>query len=178
VYGYAGYPWLGIPYLGYYGSDLLGYPSDFFDTSDTSDGSANNYVTEDYPGSYAYPPQGPDPNQDDSNQGYQNQGNPNQGDQNLDFENQPNPPNQPYGYQTSPQNYRPNRAVAPPPDQPTVTLVFMDGHRQQIHNYILSRDTLTVLDLRSQQIPVERIDLAATEKLNKDAGVSFHLPSR
>jgi hypothetical protein len=58
-----------------------------------------------------------------------------------------------------------------------VTLVFKDGRpAEEIHNYILSRTTLTILDNRSRQIPVGDLDLAATEQANRGSGVDFHLP--
>ena len=58
-----------------------------------------------------------------------------------------------------------------------VTLVFKDGRPpQQIHNYLLTATTLSVLDQRRQEIPVDQIDLAATAKVNRAAGASFALP--
>jgi hypothetical protein len=59
----------------------------------------------------------------------------------------------------------------------SVTLVFKDGRpSEQIHNYILSRTTLSVLDQHRQDIPVDALDLAATQKANREAGVDFRLP--
>jgi hypothetical protein len=58
-----------------------------------------------------------------------------------------------------------------------VTLVFKDGRPSQtIHNYALTRTTLYVTDGRPREIPVEALDLAATEKANREAGVNFRLP--
>jgi hypothetical protein len=58
-----------------------------------------------------------------------------------------------------------------------VTLIFKDGRPPvQIHNYILTRDTLYVGDRHSSQIPVDQLDIPATEKANQDAGVDFRLP--
>lgn len=68
----------------------------------------------------------------------------------------------------------------PPPDPGTeaaVTLVFNDGRPdEQIHNYMLTRKTLYVQEQRLREIPVEQLDLMATEKVNQEAGVDFHLP--
>jgi len=65
----------------------------------------------------------------------------------------------------------------PQPEEDAVTLVFKDGRpNQQIHNYMLTRTTLYVQDERRREIPVDELDLAATEKANKDAGVEFRLP--
>lgn len=65
----------------------------------------------------------------------------------------------------------------PPSAEDAITIVFNDGRpSEQIHNYALTRSTLFVLDQHHQDIPVEEIDLAATEKANRDAGVNFQLP--
>jgi hypothetical protein len=65
----------------------------------------------------------------------------------------------------------------PQPEEDAVTLVFKDGRPdQQIHNYMLTRTTLYVQDERHREIPVSELDLAATEKVNKDAGITFRLP--
>jgi hypothetical protein len=80
----------------------------------------------------------------------------------------------PYGSQPSPSQEEPS---SPPVPEAPVTLVFKDGRPpQQIHNYLLTATTLSVLDQRRQDIPVDQIDLAATAKVNRDAGVSFALP--
>jgi hypothetical protein len=58
-----------------------------------------------------------------------------------------------------------------------VTLMFKDGRApEKIHNYALTRTTLFVTDGRRQEIPVASLDLAATEKVNRAAGVRFELP--
>ena len=62
-------------------------------------------------------------------------------------------------------------------DSNAVTLVFKDGRpSQKIHNYALTRTTLYVTDGRPREIPVAALDMAATEKTNREAGVSFRLP--
>jgi hypothetical protein len=69
------------------------------------------------------------------------------------------------------------QATPAPASQDAVTLVFADGRPdEQIHNYMLTRTTLFVLDQRRQDIPIDQLDLAATAKVNRDAGVDFHLP--
>lgn len=69
--------------------------------------------------------------------------------------------------------------VAPGPE-PSVTIVYKDGHSQQIHNYALTRTALLLLDEaatgRTPQIPLADINLAATEQVNRDAGVDFRPP--
>jgi hypothetical protein len=58
-----------------------------------------------------------------------------------------------------------------------VTLIFKDGRPPlKIHNYVLTRKTLYVTDGRHRDIPVADIDLAATQKVNADAGVDFEMP--
>jgi hypothetical protein len=57
-----------------------------------------------------------------------------------------------------------------------VTLVFKDGRpAEHIHNYLLTRTTLYVQDGRRREIPVDELDLAATVKVNHEAGVDFQL---
>jgi hypothetical protein len=56
--------------------------------------------------------------------------------------------------------------------------VFKDGRpSEQIHNYALTRTDLFVLDQRHRDIPLDELDLAATAKVNHDAGVEFHIPA-
>ena len=96
----------------------------------------------------------------------------------------------PYGYdaESAPQEqsaprmpYSPASDQAQPSPAPesaeAVTLVFKDGRPpEQIHNYILTRTTLLVRDQHPRNIPTDQIDLAATAKVNQDAGVDFQLP--
>jgi len=64
-----------------------------------------------------------------------------------------------------------------PDSEEAVTLVFKDGRpAEQIHNYILTRTTLYVGDQHHREIPIDQLDLAATAKVNHEAGVDFHLP--
>ena len=86
-------------------------------------------------------------------------------------------------YPGPPIPYRMQPPVAVPSSAPasesgeSITLVFRDGRpSEQIHNYILSRTTLSVLDQHRQDIPVDALDLAATQKANREAGVDFRLP--
>jgi hypothetical protein len=78
--------------------------------------------------------------------------------------------------------YRPAyQRPEPAPDPGTeaaVTLVFKDGRpNEQIHNYMLTRSTLYVQEQRMRQIPVADLDLDATQRVNKEAGVDFQLPA-
>jgi hypothetical protein len=68
-------------------------------------------------------------------------------------------------------------APASAAEVPATTLVFKDGRpNQQIHNYMLTSTTLSILDRNRREIPVDQIDLAATAKANRAAGVEFSLP--
>jgi hypothetical protein len=65
-----------------------------------------------------------------------------------------------------------------PPEEAAVTLVFKDGRpSEQIHNYVLTRTMLYVRDQHRRDIPVDQLDLAATEKANQSNGVEFALPA-
>jgi len=67
------------------------------------------------------------------------------------------------------------RASSNSAGEDTVTLIFKDGRpAEKIHNYILTGTTLYVN--HHADIPVDELDLAATMKVNRDAGVDFHLP--
>ena len=69
------------------------------------------------------------------------------------------------------------RSQAEPEAEDAVTLEFKDGRpAEQIHNYLLTRTTLYVQDGRRREIPVDELDLAATAKVNHEAGVDFQLP--
>src|ERR1017187_1801733 len=76
-------------------------------------------------------------------------------------------------------DYRPvyQRPQPEPAPENAVTLVFKDGRpTEEIHNYMLTRTTLYVQGERLREIAVADLDLAATEKANREAGVVFRLP--
>ncbi len=82
-------------------------------------------------------------------------------------------------------NYEaPGEMPPPPPPPPQVpenedatTIVFKDGRpSEQIHNYALTRTTLFVLDQQRRDIPLDEVDMAATEKANRAAGIRFQIP--
>jgi hypothetical protein len=88
-----------------------------------------------------------------------------------------------YNNQQGREEYVPPR----PPVEPSaplaeaaITLVFKDGHSQQVHNYAMTKSTLYVLDDaasgRQPEIPLSNLDVAATEKANRDSGVDFRFP--
>jgi hypothetical protein len=61
----------------------------------------------------------------------------------------------------------------------TVTLIFNNGQPpQQIQNYLATRTTVTVIDgARRREIPVAELDVPATIKANRAAGIDFSLPT-
>jgi hypothetical protein len=59
------------------------------------------------------------------------------------------------------------------------TLVFKDGHRMIIQNYVIVGDTLWVLDQRnSSKIPLSDLDLDTTQSLNRSQGSRFPVTAR
>jgi hypothetical protein len=69
------------------------------------------------------------------------------------------------------------RPAAEPSSEEGVTLVFKDGRPPvQVHDYVLTQNTLYVWDRHQLVIPTDQLDLAATAKANQDAGVDFQLP--
>jgi hypothetical protein len=70
-----------------------------------------------------------------------------------------------------------NRAQPPAAPSAPVTVVFKDGRPpEKISNYLLTSKTLTVFDQPIRDIPIGEVDLDATVKVNRQAGVEFSLP--
>ncbi|HLH36953.1 MAG TPA: hypothetical protein VKX41_19935 [Alloacidobacterium sp.] len=86
-----------------------------------------------------------------------------------------------YEPQQQAQDVPPPPAPSEPLPQAAVTLVFRDGHSQQIHNYAITKTTLYVLDDaasgRRPEIALDKIDVSATERANREAGVDFAVPT-
>jgi hypothetical protein len=78
-------------------------------------------------------------------------------------------------YSNAPQNS--SQPSAPAQSAEPVTLVFNDGRPPvTIHDYLLTRGTLYVMDRHRSEIPVAELDLPATAKVNREAGIDFKLP--
>jgi hypothetical protein len=160
VYEYPYLPYYGYPYgLGYYGDYGLDGDDGYYDNSGDAAAAAPYYGPDQYNGfdpqaggqTQSWPPdQGapPDP---------------------AMAQLEPGDPYRPY--------YGVPHPVSPATIQPVVTLVFKD-HRpnEQIRNYLINGDTLTVWDQRPHEISLDQLDIAATEKLNHDGGVDLFLP--
>jgi hypothetical protein len=66
-----------------------------------------------------------------------------------------------------------------PEDMEPVTLVFKDGRpNEQIWNYMVTRTNLYIHDGRTRVIPIDDIDIAATQKANQESGIDFQVPGR
>lgn len=72
--------------------------------------------------------------------------------------------------------------IGPGPDEPynqspPVTVVFNNGQPPAlVYNYVLTPTTLYVLDGYRYAVPLTAVDVAATDRVNRMAGVDFHLP--
>ena len=116
-----------------------------------------------YPDSDGYDPgpNGPSKVADDASQSY------------VTLPSDQGPPVPPDRYQA----YAPSAPAPQPEPEEAVTLIFKDGRApEQIHNYMLTRTMLYVRDQHKRQIPVADLDLAATAKANRSAGVEFQIP--
>ena len=72
-------------------------------------------------------------------------------------------------------------ASAPLRNEPELTLIFKDGHTQNIRNYVLTPSEVIVMDdANSGRIPrisLSELNLPATEKAARQAGLDFLPPS-
>jgi len=71
------------------------------------------------------------------------------------------------------------RAVSAPNSGQRLTVIFKgDRAPVKMQNYLMTADVLTDLDAQHyEQIPIEEIDVAATELVNRADGVGFAIPS-
>ena len=67
-------------------------------------------------------------------------------------------------------------------DLPPATLVFRDGHREQVNDYVITRGVLYArgngYTQNSRNIQLSALDLGTTFRANQDNGVKFVLPER
>ena len=64
-----------------------------------------------------------------------------------------------------------------PESTPTATLVFRDGHSEQIQNYAIVGNTLWVFtEDHARKIPIAQINTDATERANEQRGIDLHVP--
>ena len=91
-------------------------------------------------------------------------------------------PQDQYPEQDQPEQLPPYPGVAAPApssaDEEAVTLIFKDGRTpEQVHNYLLTRTTLFVADQQKRSIPIDQLDMDATQRANRDLGVDFQIPN-
>lgn len=61
--------------------------------------------------------------------------------------------------------------------QPSTTLIFKDGHKQEVSNYaIVGGNLYDLTPGRRQKVALADLDLDATQKINDDQGNDFKLP--
>jgi hypothetical protein len=78
----------------------------------------------------------------------------------------------------------PQPAAAPQATRPasadassTATLVFRDGHTEQVDNYAVVGRTLWLFsEQRARKVPLAEINIEATEQTNQQRGIDLHLP--
>ena len=105
-----------------------------------------------------------------------------QGDLSPGYDSQPPDQGQPDlppwpSYNPPPPPAAPESKTVVPKSVESVTIVFNDGRpSEQIHNYLLTPATLFIFDKQRREIPIGKLDLVATAKANRDAGVDFSLP--
>jgi len=141
---------------------------DWLDYDDNSDASAPAYDGSNAPGPYPnYGERGPAYDGPAPQQYAEPQQNPQSAQEQYQPQSSPAAsPRRPYtgGSDTS----RPQQAI---------TIVFKNGSAPQtVHNYMLTANTLTVLDQGYRQIPINQIDVPATNAANRDEGVNFQVP--
>src|SRR5580698_10578483 len=146
------YPyWSGYPYL--LNPNL--YNLGLYDWSDPDNSAANSYEP------------GPQPDNSVSDEAY---------DQNGPAPEYPPYPNQAYAM---PIQTPPPASAAPSPAQPLVVIFKSGRDPMKIENYLITARVLTDLDSQHyEQIPLDEINLAATQNFNKVAGVDFQVPSQ
>jgi hypothetical protein len=80
-----------------------------------------------------------------------------------------------------PADTEPAASAAPIAAEPRLTLVFKDGHTEQVRNYALTQSALLNLDQadagRVRRIPLASLNVPATEKAAQQAGLEFSPPA-
>ena len=171
VYPY-GYFYPGYPILTGYVDPWLFGPDDYDANEHQSAATADAYDP-DYPQvPYAH---GQYPQDQDSSSGYA----PEQRAQQDTQHPLPGAGRQPYTGSTQGAT-APNLAgSAGEPGRAPLTVIFTDGRpAERFHNYLLTADTLTVFEPHYRQIPLNQVNLSATEAANQAAGVEFRPPGQ
>jgi hypothetical protein len=61
--------------------------------------------------------------------------------------------------------------------EPRTVLIFKDGRQLEVSNYAIMGSTLYLFAGDHRKIPLDNLDLAATEKANSDRGIEFRVPN-
>jgi hypothetical protein len=83
----------------------------------------------------------------------------------------------------APASPRRNQAAEPPGEAPRAVLVFQDGHKEEIGNYMIVGATIYAnADYWSggswtRKVEIAELDVPATLKMNQERGAKFSLPS-
>lgn len=71
----------------------------------------------------------------------------------------------------------PPRPSEPPKPGPLTTLIFRDGHTEQVQNYGFVGHTLWIFnETRARKYSLDQLDIPATRAFNEDHGVDFVAP--
>jgi hypothetical protein len=176
-YGY-GYPYYypGAIFTGYvdpwlFGPDDYGYDNSNGYAANDGYGGYSGYGN-DVPAPYRNYGQQPDDSGNPYPPEYRQQPYP------SDDENQQPPPQRPSSGRPAYNGQGVTQGMSEPAREDAVTVIFKDGRpAEQIHNYLLTSTTLTVLDAHRQQIPLDDVNLEATVAANRAAGVDFRVPA-
>jgi hypothetical protein len=85
----------------------------------------------------------------------------------------PDPEDQNYSARSMPQHHEERTEASTP-----TVLVFRDQHTQEVQNYAIVGETLwTFAPQKTQKIPLDDLDLPATQKVNDERGVTFRIPN-
>jgi hypothetical protein len=70
-------------------------------------------------------------------------------------------------------------STPPPEPEQAIRVIFKNGRAPAtIQNYLMNSRTLTDLDQQHyEQIPLDQIDMAATEQANRARGLDFQVPA-
>jgi len=69
-------------------------------------------------------------------------------------------------------------ATPPKPESATLTvLIFKDQHREEVHNYaVVGRTVWVFSEQRARKIPLDQLNIPATQQANDERGVDFRIP--
>jgi hypothetical protein len=78
----------------------------------------------------------------------------------------------------TPSAQQPEAAVQEDKPVAPTTLVFRDGHRQEVTNYAIMGQMVWVFGDTTKKVALSDLDVAATVKANDDRGIEFKVPAK